>query len=477
VELSILDTTFADQICPRADPLLRGELCRLMAASRQGHLCIRLEEKISIPPHLVEKERIDVPQKPLVQDQNRLYLQRNWVIESTLIRHLIRILEAPQAPCSNIGLAPELSIAQAEAVRHALTHSLTFVCGGPGTGKTFTAAQIIRALASQRTSLKVKVAAPTGKAADRLLQGIDAQPGLNVDAMTLHRLLKLQPGRSMLFSGQLLEADLVLVDEASMIDASLFAHLLSVIPTQTRLVLLGDPDQLPPVDGACVFRDLSSLFGVRLQQCHRTKEADLHRLFDAINRGDAAPLLDRLEPIPDDLYAWIEARLDAQFICPLRQGPYGVDAINSALLKRLESRLAYGQEWSAPLLVTGNDRELDLFNGTSGRIVGRYQGRPLPDGSEKVHFDEGRSFFLKQLPSYEIAYALSAHKSQGSEFERVICLIPEGSEEFGREALYTALTRAKKEICLIGIGHVLESMLSKTSVQNTGIKERLANVS
>lgn len=117
---------------------------------------------------------------------------------------------------------------------------------------------------------------------------------------------------------------------------------------------------------------------------------------------------------------------------------------------------------AAPLLVTSNDPVQKLYNGTPGVLK-----------SGEVHFVGGRVIPLRQLPGYEYAFALSAHKSQGSEFDRVICLLPPGSEEFGREALYTALTRAKKEIRLVGSKEALEAMLAKQVRCENGLRERM----
>src|SRR5690606_2942538 len=132
-----------------------------------------------------------------------------------------------------------------------LNRSLTLVSGGPGTGKSFLAIETLAALsrAFLGRSFSVKIAAPTGKAADRLAAALPPLENVAIETLTLHRLLHLQPGRTRLFDMRPLDADLIIADEASMIDASLLAHLLKAIPNGSRLLLLGDADQLPPVDG------------------------------------------------------------------------------------------------------------------------------------------------------------------------------------------------------------------------------------
>jgi len=255
--------------------------------------------------------------------------------------------------------------------------------------------------------------------------------------------------------------------------------LLQAIPSGCRLLLLGDADQLPPVDGAGVFADLAELFAIRLQTNHRMQNSNLHRFFEAARMGDSAPLLEILEPLPEDPIAWLEQNNfeHTRLICALRKGPLGVDALNQRALLYLQERLSFGQNWTAPILITSNDGAQKLYNGTPGVVRGTYRGGVIPYGSEEVLLSDGRLRLLRQLPGYEFAFALSAHKSQGSEFDRVLCLLSPGSEEFCREALYTALTRAKREIRLAGSKEVLEKMLSKTMRSENGIKERLATAS
>jgi exodeoxyribonuclease V alpha subunit len=423
----------------------------------------------------------------VVREKERYYLQRNWVLETTIVEQLSRLWQARPNDLFDPALfllPPELAPAQADVVKSVLSRSLTVAAGGPGTGKSYTAIQTLNCLAAAllKGVLRVKIAAPTGKAADRLAQALTPSDRLEIETLTLHRLLRLQPGRVRLFENHLLDADLIIVDEASMIDASLFAHLLKAIPNGCRLLILGDADQLPPVDGGSVFRDLTDLLAIRLQFSHRTQKEGLHRLFNAVRNGDATPLLDVLEPLPADLYAWIESEFRltdpeqferTRIICPLRKGPFGVDALNQGLLSRLQKRLTIGQTWSAPILVTSNEAHLKLYNGTPGTLKGTYQGGAIPYGSEEVQFADGRTFTLRQLSGYEFAFALSAHKSQGSEFNRVVCLMPLGSEEFCREALYTAMTRAKEEIRLVGSREILEKMLYARSHVESGFRERM----
>ena len=483
-EFSQLDRYFADLFAPKTAQD-KEQLLELMASARKGHLCL----------HSLKDPSIQwAKSAPIIRDQNRLYLQRNWALETLIVEHVRRLQQGnPRFIPNRLETAPTLLQAQAEAIHFASSHSLTLISGGPGTGKTFTAQQLIQsfvnALPKGASPLRVKIAAPTGKAADRLAQKIPSHEQLLCEASTLHRLLRVYPGRSRLLAQKPIDADLILVDEASMIDAQLFAHLLLATPSDARLILLGDPDQLPPIEGGGVFADLADLFAIRLSVCHRTQEDTLHRLFDALREGDAGPLLEILEPLPKqfdlpraakpylerpDPLSLIEEFDQMRLICPLRQGPVGVDVINRTLLLRQQKELAFGNWWAAPILATGNDHELKIYNGTPGVILARYEGGSLPRGFEMVTFPDGRSFPLHRLPGYELAYALSVHKSQGSEFDEVFCILPEGSEEFGKEALYTALTRAKKRVRLAGSVNILLQMISSKSRPLSGIQERLS---
>ncbi len=240
--MSVLDETFANLLAPSSSSEIKTVLMHLMASARLGHLCVPIGDTL-LPDELVEKNPGDLPLKPLVLHRNQLYLQRNWVLESLIVRHFLRLTGVPSLEKMQINFSSELSSEQREAVRHALLRPLTIISGGPGTGKTFTAAKIIEAL----KPAVVKIAAPTGKAADKLLQTLVKQAGVHVEASTLHRLLGLRPGHPRHFEPKMIRADLIIVDEASMIDAALFAHLLAAVPSGTKLVLLGDPDQLPPI--------------------------------------------------------------------------------------------------------------------------------------------------------------------------------------------------------------------------------------
>lgn len=438
----------------------------ILQSAREGNLCLKIPEG---PPSVSGG----------VKDQDRYYLQKDWVFETHIVEQVKRLRKIKIEPSidflEKIEKDEKLSYEQKQAVIHLYQKPFSILCGGPGTGKTHTAARFVKHF----TSGKVILAAPTGKAALHLQSKI----GDTCEAMTLHRLLRLKPGEVRLFSQRRIDADLVIVDEASMIDVTLFAHLLGAIGDHTRLILMGDPNQLPPVDAGSVFSDLSELFGIHLKTCMRTEEPLLHQAAQAILTGneeqffasvprteDFDSLYDRINPV---ISAQKIAMKENRFAClnALRQGPFGLDALNRKILERMDERCPDGWWWTVPIMVNTNLPLLNLYNGSTGFITGQK--------NKKIHLQTGTAFFpeigeVKQIPPYDLAFVISIHKSQGSEYDEVLALFPEGSEVFGKEALYTAATRAKKSWEIIGKKEVICLMLTKKNERHSGIKERLS---
>lgn len=420
-----IDYYFAKKLAPDAEEPVSLFLANLLKAAREGHLCI--EAALPLPDYLFEEA--------LVEENGRIYLRRNWECEKRFLKHYRRLKEEiPAIPIPDLKL-DLLEEEQKEAIQNAAKRTLSLICGGPGTGKTFTAATLIRSFLPY---LEPIVAAPTGKAAANLrlaLQGL-------CPITTLHSMLKKRHSA----------ADLVLVDEASMIDAELMASLFSSIKPGARLVLIGDRDQLPPVETGHFFADLAEDRDLvtELRRCLRVELNTIVDMARDVKEGKCIPSL----PMPD-----FEAIAEAVFerkACVLTPLRHVVDYLNNKLLK--EHRMRGGTRF--PIMVRVNDPALDLYNGDVGELA----------PAERCAYFGERKVPEYLLPRYEYAYVISVHKSQGSEYDEVMILLPEGSEAFGREMLYTAITRARKRVDVHAAEGVVLQIVSKREHRLSGLK-------
>lgn len=457
----------------------------------EGHLCFFSENPPPLPKTVISFADKNDPRTPIVREENRFYLRRNWEIETALLKEIRRIMTTPFRIEENREIflrgleKSSLSESQKEAVKKAFDMPLSLLFGGPGSGKTFSAASFARLLLEARgtSSLKILLAAPTGKAASQLKKTL----GLDVEAMTLHRLLGV--GRKNP-STLAIDAHFVIVDEASMINGELLLKLFQAIRKNTRLMLLGDVDQLPPVESGSVFKECKKLFGLPLSGSIRVENQKLFPLFAKIQKEgviDPAFLLPSWtrENFFENLFSRLplflhDERPDPEkalrelerfrILSMLKKGPFGSDQINLAIEKMLEKKIRKGQWWSIPIMITSNDPEEDLYNGSSGVLIGRCE-KGLDWKRSEAFFP--KKFDFSDLPPFSLAFCLSVHKSQGSEYDSVLAIFPEGSERFGREALYTAVTRAKKEVKIVGKKSTLREMLQKKETSYSGLFARM----
>lgn len=509
-------------------------------------------------PLLADRSEADAA-APLVLGHAALYLRRYW-------RHEQRIAARLRARSAD-GTAAGVDRARARALLDqlfgppgeapdwqrlacalALRGQLAIVTGGPGTGKTYTAARLLVLLQALHTGpqpLRVALAAPTGKAAARLRQSIDAAlqalgplaagvlPG---PAQTLHALLGARPGtrRFAHDAAHPLDLDLLFVDEASMVHLEMMDSLLDALPPTARLVLLGDRDQLASVEAGAVLGELchgasaaaydgatrqwlqdlggsalppaAAVPGGALAQqtvtllATRRFDGAIGQLARSLNTGDAAAALALLQQPPDatlalqlgrdpqpvlalalagrpgapggytpylqalaqrpdaaqDFEAWARQLLQRfdtfRVLCAVRDGPWGVAGLNAAIERTLAAQglLQRRGEWyeGRPVLVTRNDPALGVFNGDIGLVLRAPGGWPL-----RACFLDGptlRTVSVARLADVETAFAMTVHKSQGSEFAHVVLVLPDAdSTVLTRELVYTGVTRARSALTLV----------------------------
>ncbi len=366
--------------------------------------------------------------------------------------------------------ASDLDPAQAAAVEAMLRERLMAITGPPGSGKTTT---LRVALASLPPSTRVELAAPTGKAARRMAQAT------GYPARTLHRMLAWGGARGWGFNLERpLPADLVIVDESSMLDYELALALLNGT-SRSRLVLVGDADQLPPIGLGSFFRDLIASERVpvcRLATQHRAAAGSW-----VIRNAPRVLVGEPLECTPD---TWVEcdsservvevvaelAAGGAQVIAPMYSGTCGIDGLNLRLAPKAERIPAIGHK----VIQTRNDYDRDVMNGEIGCIVGYSNG-----GEVAVRWPELEGRTTESPPrDLELAYALSVHRVQGSEYGSVIVVVHSShSHMLDRTLLYTAMTRARVQVTLVGDQRGLNTALrARGGHRLTGLTERLRGV-
>lgn len=436
--------------------------------------------------------------------------------ETEIAQRLARLLAARRSPPhdledaervigrieehTNVRYAPK----QREAIIASLIEGVLVMTGGPGTGKTTTTQGIIGELKERGCALAL--CAPTGRAAKRLAEVT------RTDARTIHRLLAFIPDRQVFQHNQdnPLPADVVLVDEASMIDTALFLHLLRALKPEARLILVGDADQLPSVGPGQVLRDIiasGAVPVVRLDTVFRQAEAsrivtNAHR----INRGEMPFLSNRKdgdffflrqddpEAVATTVIDLVVRRLpgsyevdrvsDIQVLTPMYRGETGANALNRRLQEALNpeggAAVRGHDEFRVgdKVIVTRNNYQKMVFNGDIGRIVGvdSQQGKVSLELNISHEGASCVTYEFDELDELTLAYAISVHRSQGSEFPVVV--MPITTQHYmmlQRNVLYTAITRAKKLMVLIGSARALALAVRNSAVSDryTWLHERL----
>lgn len=522
-----------------SEVLLRGQkenksanvfLMTLFACARRGHICIKITEKDCVPkiPVLsedfyllllkgakeIEKTLLveyqigmEIINKPIVLYENHYYLQQNFLFESMIIKKIQSIesytaVETPKKIIEEFLQNSSLNREQKLAVHRVFSRSISIISGGPGRGKTYTASLIAKIFLASHEDKKVIVTAPTGKATLRLQESIGID-NPRVVFLTLHSLLQVHPEKNILEKKMLLGENLIIVDEASMIDIKLFAKLFQSAQPGTILVFMGDENQLPPVEIGTVFSALCDYAKVTdqmkytlLHHCMRTELKVILQLSDKIHMGRSiseycipwgdANILDLLPHkfwkhlssivFSEDPRQSLYKLPEMQVLSCLQRGNKGAIYINQQIMNKLLFLEKKDKVICIPILITKTAQHISLINGEMGILV---QHGLEPNAEDFALFNKADKSTVKIprsiLPPFEEAFVISVHKSQGSEFNSVIVLIGEGSEKFGREILYTAVTRAKKELTVIADIHSLEQCIKKPSKKYCRIFHRLTS--
>ncbi|MEW6274523.1 MAG: ATP-dependent RecD-like DNA helicase [Bacillota bacterium] len=489
---------------PRAELVERaGETLQIGKSYLEDALAVLAkEEKVVLEEEGGEEERGR-------RGSGEVYLKPLWTAEEMIARRLHRLFRAPKPPLaidtekaiawvqSTGGIA--LAEKQKEAIRKVVEQKVLVITGGPGTGKTTLVKSILQIM--EMKGQRIVLASPTGRAAKRLSEVTGRE------AKTIHRLLEYKPreGEFARNEENPLAADLVIVDETSMVDVLLLNHLLKAVPPQATLVLVGDVDQLPSVGAGNVLKDVinsGKVAVITLTEIFRQARQSMivvnaHR----VNRGEF-PLLKNVRGLdfyfiekedPEEALQTVKelcARRipkgfgfhpvnDIQVLSPLRKGSAGVERLNTELQALLNPRgleVARGGRLfrlGDKVMQIKNNYEKEVFNGDIGRIA----RIDLEEQEIQVQFEDRRvSYDYSDLDELTLAYAVSVHKSQGSEYPVVVLpLLKQHFVMLQRNLLYTAITRAKKLLVIVGDKKALAMAVRNARPQEryTGLQRRL----
>lgn len=552
----LLERYFADFLASRSGladkerKQFHDIVVRLSVALDHGHTCIPVEApdlKLLQPLPLVADCTADREGTvaPLVICDYKLYLHRYYRYERRLAEQILSMSKEPSAVTKGAArsvaemlerLFPpgtqgpgDTKDYQKEAAVMALQKTFLVISGGPGTGKTTTVAKILALLVAAEDKSKrpaIGLAAPTGKAAMRLSESIGRSllqlelPGeiervIPATACTLHRLLGVRRHSPQFVYNQdnPMGWDVVVVDEASMVDLAMMSKLVDALKPGARLILLGDRDQLASVESGTVLSDFVESLSdnsVNLRKSYRF-DHNIRQVATGINEADSDRVLQLLDdpavenvsrPGPDivgyagkryahymrrvmgaaakiapehaDIKKIFKSFQEFQVLCAVHFGERGVYSMNRNIERNLGARgyVCQSDTWypGRPVLITRNDYNLGLFNGDIGICL------PDPkDGSARVWFEKAdgglQNYIPNRLPPHETVFAMTIHKSQGSEFNEVVVLLPEeDSRILSRELVYTGVTRARKVVRLAAEEDVLALALKRNVRRYSGLR-------
>jgi len=594
-----LDVQFAQMVATAEQPALMLAAALVSRDAGEGHVCLPLDQLhpeaffAGRHPELAQAlwQAAGAPQDwadtlraqtavsngesatPLVLHQQRLYLHRMWQSEGEVAQfvqrqqHAVALDEAQVRQTLDRYFGQQPDDWQKIAAAVALTRQVAVISGGPGTGKTTTVAKLLASLIELSvTAPRIELAAPTGKAAARLTESLgktlqeltldeEIRSRFPTEATTLHRLLGALPGsqRMRYHRGNPLHLDVLVVDEASMVDLPMLANLIAALPSQARVIFLGDRDQLASVEAGAVLGDICRCaeFGYSLERAAEltrltgcdvagredasasvvrdmicllrksyrfTASSGIGQLALAVNAGEvkrveqvfsggftdirrqALSSSEDYQQLLNDCVAGYRGYLTLlaagappaevlaefgrfQLLCALREGPFGVAGLNERIEQSLRKAglirrvVAMNGKWfvGRPVMIARNDRALGLFNGDIGIAMLDDEQQlkvffPLPDGSIKA-------VQPSRLPPHDSAWAMTVHKSQGSEFEHTLMVLPnQVMPVLTRELVYTAITRAKRQLTLYADKGVFNAAVKMRTQRRSGLVDRLTQV-
>ncbi|HHZ70060.1 MAG TPA: exodeoxyribonuclease V subunit alpha [Methylococcaceae bacterium] len=504
-------------------------LMELQQAIKRGDTCISLgaqEQALLLRSCWFNGEQ----KKPLVMECNKLYFYRHWHYENILAEKILRYSAYKRDKALLFGLLERYfpvtnadATIQRDVLAKVLQQSFSVISGGPGTGKTTLVVKLLAMeLELANRSLKIALVAPTGKAAVRLQYAINEnrvglpcdekiQLAIPQEVTTIHRLLGFRYGSSLFTHNKAnpIDCDLLVIDEASMIDLSLMTKLVTALTAQTRVVLVGDKDQLSSVETGSVLADLSASTSVTACELLKTYRfnTQIKALAVLVNQQRASeawamlmdPAIEAVNCMDADYMDFItqkyhcffraiadkktvsqlfEKLADFVVLCTNKRGPKSVEAINLGVEQRLRDNniILQPEQWyvGRPVLIHENDAVLGIFNGDVGICL------PDPEQNKQlmVCFEQSNGDIKKILPSRlpkcQTAFSLTVHKSQGSQYRGVMLVLPESYNPIlTKEVVYTAVTRARDKVWVVADKDVLTQAIKVKIGRQGGLREKL----